>query len=516
MYTSCLFPTRESEPKTYPSEMPEYFKDLNLDQIVEGATKDYSAFDIRKHYYQLLGDIETLVYRQEAMADLMRPEALAAVRSLCDTVVAVSRLLPKLASSLRGEGPMENNAMTKGAFLNAAIKYIVALQTFSETAQALSLRSNALRGFLDYIAGLFATPAWKEFLTHASRVRSAFDEAKYCLLIKNSAIRLRKYEGQEDEGEYVARLFGKFAQEEAKDYRQKLNEAAIAYHVESALLEQLVKMYPDEFRDLTELCGKHSRFLDATVERFALEAQFYLSYIAYISPVCEKGLRFCQPVFVKRDESERVTEGFDLALARSRLAAEPPVTNGFTLDPPERVIVVTGPNQGGKTTFARGLGQTHHLAMLGLFVPGTTARLQPVSKILTHFEKEEDVENGAGKLMDDLKRVKPMLESADENSLFIINEIFASTTLDDATRISRDLMKRLIAIGARAIWVTFIDELAAYGKETVSMMSTVESEESERRTFRIERRAADGLAYAMYIAKKHALTYEQLRGRIQA
>ena len=495
--------------------MPEYFKDLNLDQIVEGALAGFEKFDLAPHYYTLLADDRVVRYRQEALRDLENEQVYACARSVCDTVVAVSRLLPKLQTSLKGEGPLPNNAMTKGQFLNAAVKYCVALQEYEKGIAAAGAVSAALTGLAGYLGELFATPAWQDFLSHTVRVREAFDRQSYCLLVKNSTIRLRKYEGQEDESEYVHRLFDKFSQGETREYKHTVNEANIAYHVESALLEQLVKMYPDEFADLARLCEAHAAFLDRIVERFALEMQFYFSYLHFIAPIRKAGRGFCYPEYAREGRTE-AAETFDLALANSRLGREMPVTNGFWLDPPERVLVVTGPNQGGKTTFARSVGQLTHLGRLGLCVPGSMARLRPVTSIFTHFEKEENVENGAGKLMDDLVRIKPMLEAANGDSFFIINEIFASTTLDDATRISRRIMDKLLAIGAQAVWVTFIDEMASYGPETVSMMSTVEEGDADTRTFRIVRRAADGLAHAMTIARRHALTYDQLMGRLQA
>lgn len=517
MYYSCLFPTQESEPKNYVRQMPEYFKDLNLDQITSCAIAEYEKFDIAKHYYTIIDDEKTIAYRQDALREMENEQVLQAARDLCTIVTAVANLLPKIESSLNGQGPMENNAMTKGQFLNAAVKYIVEMQNFAEAAQKTGMKSGALGGFAQHLNELFETAQWKAFLEHTARVRKAFDEVKYCLLIKNSTIKLRKYEGQEDEGEYVRRLFEKFAQGQTQEYRHKLNENAIAYHVESALLELLVKMYPDEFKDLAELCKTHVRFMDATAQRFAAEMQFYFSYIDYIAPIRKRGMLFCYPKFAAPGERIEAAETFDLALAHSRLSAESmPVTNGFYLDPPERVIVVSGPNQGGKTTFARSIGQMMHLARTGLCVQGVCATLKPARAIFTHFEKEENVENGAGKLMDDLVRIKPMLEQANADSFFVINEIFASTTLDDATRISRRVMEKLLRVGAMAVWVTFIDEMASYGPETVSMMSTVAPDSTQTRTFHIERKAADGLAYAMYIAKKHALSYEQLKGRLEA
>jgi DNA mismatch repair ATPase MutS len=330
-------------------------------------------------------------------------------------------------------------------------------------------------------------------------IAARLDEVRYTVHVQGQRVRVARAEDEPDYGAELAALFARF-EFPARDHRVELATPDALDSVERRILDLVAKLFPDAF---AALATADADFLDPDVARFEREIRFYLAYREHMARLA---LPFCIPELGGELEAR---DAYDLALA-TKLEGQGMVLNDVALHGGERVLVITGPNNGGKTSFARMVGGLHHLASLGVPVPARRARLTLPDRIFTHFEREED----AGKLEDDLRRVRAILELASDRSVVILNETFSATAHEDALALGTEVLERLIALGPLTLFVTFVDELSRLGDATVSLVATVDPDDPARRTHRVERRVADGRAYAEAIAAKYGLTYERLAERL--
>jgi hypothetical protein len=490
------------------AEQPAYFPDLNLDQVINAITARKQEYNLKPLFFTPLQDVETIYYRQQVMRDLEDTALMKQFQAFAGKMLLVRRYLT-MAEKL------EFNYHRKGWFLEAALVYGDAVTGLAGALRQANLQSRGLLAFREYMTDYVNTPQFQLLTQDARRVKDGLSSVRYCVTIWPHKFSVRKYDGEPDYSVEVEKTFEKFRQGAVKDYRVRLYERSGMNYIEAQIVDLVARLYPEQFAALDRFCASHGQFVDETIRVFDREIQFYIAYLEFIADIRRKGLAFCYPQVSATSREVYCTDGFDLALAHALRDNEKPVVgNDFFLKDPERIIVVTGPNQGGKTTFARMFGQLHYLASLGCSVPGRKAQLSLFDQIFTHFEREEDAANLRGKLQDDLERIHAILARTTSRSILIVNEMFASTTFQDALFLSKEIMTEVMARGALGVWVTFIDELASFSEKTVSMVSTVVPENPALRTFKIIRKPAEGLAYARSIAEKYRLTYEAIEERI--
>lgn len=508
-FHSILFRTPEDGAAPETCAAPACFGDLNLDQIIDTVIAGKQEYNLAPIFFTPLGDRDTIVYRQGVMRDLEDAR-------LCEPIAAFTEQLRTMRRLLALADKTYSRQSKAGWLFEAASLYCDAVSRLVAELADAAPRSEGLWAFRAYLAGYARAEGFIALHAWVDRLRSSLASITYCLLIRDNSVTVRPYAGETDYSQDVAQTFAKFQQGAVKDYRVTLSASAGMSHVEAGILELVAKLYPDIFGDLDAFAATNVAFLDDTLRMFDREVQFYLAYLAHIAVLRQAGLPFCYPELTDGNKVIACHDAFDLALAWSlSLRQAPLVSNDVELAGPERILVVSGPNQGGKITFARMVGQLHYLASLGCPVPGRAARLALCDQIFTHFEQQERSASLDGKLQDDLKRVHAILSQATPQSLIILNEIFSSTTLSDALILGARVLETLMQLDARCVCVTFIDEWSRLSPQTVSLVSTVVPEDPTHRTFRIVRRPADGRAYALSIAEKYRLTYDYLTERIQ-
>jgi DNA mismatch repair ATPase MutS len=507
MFHSILFHTPEDRETTL--ETPGYFTDLNLDQVINIITANKQEYRLPEFFYSPLRNLDAIHYRQEVAKDLENEALMASIKLFAEKMTVMRRYLQLIKK-------LDFKYHKEGWFLEAVIVYCEAVTNLAQNLSEITFLSRGFKEFYAYLSGYIASAEFLSLVNSTTHLKKELSTVSYTVIIKDNWVFVRKYQAENDYSLEVEQVFEKFKQGAVKDYRVNLSIGAGMNRVEAQIVNRVAKLYPKIFNNLDDYFTKNNLFLDEIISVFDREIQFYVSYLDFISAIKQSGLNFCYPLLSTKNKEVFDFDGFDIALAHKRVFEKAPVvSNDFYLKEKERIIVVTGPNQGGKTTFARTFGQLHYLACLGLPVPGREARLYLFDQLFTHFEKEENIQNLRGKLHDDLVRIHTILDKATPNSLIIMNEIFTSTTLKDALFLSKEIMKKIIQLDALCAFVTFIDEMASFSEKTISMVSTVVPENPAVRTYKIVRKPADGMAYAISIAEKYRLTYESIKERIK-
>lgn len=404
--------------------------------------------------------------------------------------------------------------------LEAADAYVAAVTTLAGSLDRETPASRGLTSFASELGAYTASDAFASLAADTTRMLADLAAVTYRLRIGEDRVTVGRHDGEADYGAEVLETFARFRRSAVPTpVPVDVFSTVDMNRVETAILERVARLHPAAFTALERYAQAHAGFVDPAVAALADELAFYLAWLDLTDPLREAGLPFCYPDVAADDTTLDAHGLFDLALALRRLSASAGteadiVTNDLTMTGTEHLLVITGPNQGGKTAFARAIGQLHHLASIGVPVPASAARVRLGEAVHTLFARAEDPADLTGRLEAELTRARAILETLRPGSVVILNESFESTTVDDALAINRALLGEIAQRGAIGVLVTFLGELASFDTATVSMTSVVDLLDPTRPTYRFERRPADDLAHARAVADVHGLGYDAVLARI--
>lgn len=157
---------------------------------------------------------------------------------------------------------------------------------------------------------------------------------------------------------------------------------------------------------------------------------------------------------------------------------------GNTCDIADKMLlIVTGANQGGKSTFLRSIGIAQIMMQCGLPVTADRYESGIFPSFFTHFTRREDSEMNSGRLDEELGRMSQIVDNLGASSMVLLNESFASTTEKEGSVIAYDIIKALKEAGVKVLTVTHLLSFAQkmYGEAAGEPDSGVEFLSAERR-----------------------------------
>ncbi|MBR6150854.1 MAG: hypothetical protein IKQ25_06185 [Lachnospiraceae bacterium] len=488
----------EENPRRGTAERPVFFQDLNLDQIMDQVTEDWGQ-EVRAYFYAFPESQAEEAYRRAIYSDVKKEEI---YRALMEFTMGMRIRKQYLERRERVQEELQKQVW----YLRETQSYIAALESLKESLKKAGPVSEGMKALLDWVSGEIQK---KEFQAFRAEVLSLWQELSgFRVLLTYEKERFTIAEGK-GTGKYDQFLSECFPSHE-KIFKSPFLGTEDFSNLEEELVKLFRKKHKDFFERLNAFYQRKYAYLPEGAMELLTEMGYYLSFAKFQRKMQENDFLFCTPRVSGDVLSAKGL--YDLALALTNLEkGQTVISNDAYLAADESFFVLTGPNQGGKTTYARSLGQLIYFTKMGLDAPAEAAEVPYYQNLWTHFSVEESAETGRGKLMDELVRLKPMMQKGQGNCFIVINELFTTAANFDANVMGKRVLEYFIGEHWKGIYVTHLSELAKEGDGIVSLRAGVDANQVQ--TYEIRRSEAKELAGANRQVEKYRLTYEQLKER---
>lgn len=227
-----------------------------------------------------------------------------------------------------------------------------------------------------------------------------------------------------------------------------------------------------------------------------LQTAFLMGAANLYQRVHRVGVDFCFPQVADRKDFcfKGLTE-ISLAIYNLRC----PVDNALFAKE-KHLVIVTGANQGGKSTFLRSIGIAQVMLQCGMYVPAKSFESGLYRNIFTHFTRREDSAMNSGRLDEELGRMERIIDHLTKDSVLFLNESFATTTEKEGSIIAGDITRALYERGVRVMMVTHLMAFArnCYEKRPEhALFLSAERQEDGTRTFRMIEQEPEFTSYGL-------------------
>jgi len=190
-----------------------------------------------------------------------------------------------------------------------------------------------------------------------------------------------------------------------------------------------------------------------------VEIGFYLGCVNLAERLADLGEPTALPVPVPAGELALSARGlYDVCL---RLTTSEPVVGNDADADQKSLVMITGANEGGKSTFLRSVGLAQLMTQAGMFVGARSLRVNVTQGVFTHYKREEDETLESGKLDEELARMSEIADRISSNCLLLCNESFAATNEREGSEIARQVLTALLEADVKVLFVTHMFDLAS-------------------------------------------------------
>ncbi len=528
--------------------------DLGIDLLVAAFSGNRShQQEIRTVFSQIIRDPQVIRYRQDVLEDMLCNSDL--VEKLTALLPVIDALTDFSFQPERGLNRLHEVSWRMGE-LQSIIDCVEGLDQVLAEFQG-KFKSQGLRGLLAAVRMLKEKPDYHSLVRNLPEMLAKLQSCVSITIGVNLDPKLRPVQAMllavNDKPFTTQSLMGKLfgrGKENAgiaplHSVPQRIVEGPYAFPVDSELGWEVEPTMVPLFADLAKILEKTTAPIASKLKEYTgVQSGFlsqlrqsliyYLGTVQFIRRLQTAGLPMCRPdICDLRERLCRIKGSYNVSLA-IRLGGSDGtqhlpkviVRNDVDIMPEGQILILTGPNQGGKTTYMVGVGIAQLLAQAGCFVPGEQAQISPVDNIFSHFPIEEKPEANAGRFGEEAIRLEQIFEQVTGDSLVLLNESLSNTSFGESLYLAQDIVRILRRVGARAIYSTHLHELGnrveqlnqsvnGEGKIISVVSSPIDEDNSAvqsgvHRSYKVESRPPLGQSYAREIAGRYGIRYEQL------